>query len=164
MWAGKPLPFAAINAPMAPYADSILLFELLEDCPRALCPRNIKAMHPDQRLYKNIAPEHRKLLAVLIQSKHHGDPNKSAAERYDCEYAKCIDTPLPFVFVLISDSPTAAKQKKFLWPYNGNGYFVGLHDLRTFYGEYLYNIRAESWIDRKPEVFLSSKGRGGGKK
>jgi len=139
------LPFAATNKDKTSYADSILLLQLDAPAPRACCPANVAAGDRVERRYKEIAPQHQKMLAVLIQSKHHGGPS-TLSEAFGKEYAKCIDTPIPFVFILISDAPTVAHQQHITWPYNGNGFFVGRNELRRFYGEVLFGIRAESWL------------------
>ncbi|MFZ5487875.1 MAG: hypothetical protein ACOY5G_12925 [Pseudomonadota bacterium] len=140
------LPFAAINKDKTSYADSILLLELDAPAPPACCPANVAAGERVERRYKEIAPQHQKMLAVLIQSKHHGGPS-APSEAFGKEYAKCIDTPIPFVFILISDAPTVAHQQHITWPYNGNGFFVGRNELHHFYGEVLCGIRAEAWLE-----------------
>ena len=86
------------------------------------------------------------MLAVLLQSKHHRVPESASAEAFRAEYAKCIDTPIPFIFVLISDAPNVTSRKWMSWPYNGNGYFVGRDQLPQFYGEFLYRMREEAWL------------------
>lgn len=145
--AKKPsLPFAAINKDKAAYADSILLLELDGPAPRACCPANVAVGERTTRTYKTIAPAHHNLLAVLLQSKHHRVPDSAGAEVFRDEYAKCIDTPIPFIFVLISDAPNVTHNQWLSWPYNGNGYFVGRDQLQQFYGEFLYHIRAEAWV------------------
>jgi hypothetical protein len=141
------VPFAAINKDKTSYADSILLLKLDGPAPRACCPANIAiGERSETRTYKTIAPEHQNLLAVLVQSKlalqQHCDPN----EVFVREYAKCIHTPIPFIFVLISDAPHVAHQQNITWPFNGNGYFVGRDQLRQLYGEFLSRIRAEAWL------------------
>ena len=148
---GKPLPYAAINKEKTPYADSILLLELLEPAPLACCPADLAlGVLADRREYKSIPSEYMKLLAVLIQSKHHEKPDDANGESYKREYLKCLGTPIPFIYVLISDAATVTYQNHIKWPYNGNGYFVGGHDqLQRLLGEFLFGIRSESWLSRK---------------
>lgn len=144
--AQKALPFASINKDKTSYADSILLLQLDGPAPRACYPANIAVGDRTIRLYKTIAPEHRNLLALLLQSKHHRDPDSARPEVFGQEYAKCLDTPIPFVFILISDAPRVAHQGSLSWPYNGNGYFVGRDQLHQFYGAFLCKIRQEAWL------------------
>lgn len=142
------LPFAAINKERTSYADSILLLELDGPAPSVCCPANVAVGERTTRTYKTIAPEHRNLLAVLLQSKHHRDPDSAHGEVFVKEYAKCINTPIPFIFVLISDAPHVTHQMSLSWPYNGNGYFVGRDQLQQFYGDFLYHIREEAWLPK----------------
>lgn len=138
------LPFAAINKEKTLYADSILLLELDEPAPLSCCPDNIPVDEHITRRYKSIAPAHQKMLAVLLHNKLHLKLDDNLGEVFGLEYAKCIQTPIPFIFVLISDAPMVSKS--ITWPYNGNGYFVGCNQLQQFYGEFLYRIRAEAWL------------------
>lgn len=138
------MPHAAINKDKTPYADSLLLLKLAKPAPRACCPANIAVSEGSTRQYKTIAPEHRNLLVVLLQSKHHVSDARN--ESYQAEYAKCIATPIPFIFVLISSAPDVTWSATIKWPYNGNGYFVGKENLQEFYGDFLYRMRAEAWL------------------
>ena len=139
------VPFAAINKDKTSYADSILLLKLDGPAPRACCPANIAiGERSEARTYKTIAPEHQNLLAVLVQSKLALQQQCDPDEVFVREYAKCIHTPIPFIFVLISDVPHVAHH--ITWPFNGNGYFVGRDQLRQLYGEFLSRIRAEAWL------------------
>lgn len=141
------LPWAAINKDKTRYADSMLVLELDQPAPLSCCPLS-NSSDSKSREYKNIAKEHQKLLAVLIQSKHHRDPDSACAESFKTEYLKCINTPIPFIFILISDAATVTYSQHISWPYNGNGFFVGGHDqLAQLYGQFLYTIRAESWLN-----------------
>lgn len=129
------LPFAAINKEKTTYADSILLLELDKPAPRELC------------LGKTMLPKHENVLAVLFKSNLHHCHDSTSSERFQLEYTKCIKTPLPFIFIFISDASTVTSSNQLSWPYNGNGYFVGRDQLQQFYGEVLYRIRAEAWLE-----------------
>lgn len=149
----KPLPFAALNKGCTSYADSFLVFKLVKPAPEACCPANVDLSKPGTpatrrggRQYKNVAPAHQNLLAILIQSKLH--QTTAPAEPFRVEYQKCIDTPIPFIFLLVTDACKVSGEQHLTWPYNGNGYFIGSDRLPKFYGEYLHSIRTENDLPR----------------
>ncbi len=150
---GKPLPWAVINKEKTHYADSLLVFSLKSLVPVVCCPKGDTPAH--KREYKQVAEQHKNLLAVLIQSKYHRSPTDAQghhiSERFGIEYQKCIATPIPFLFVLISDAVKISNDQHIPLPYNGNGYFVGRDSLRQLFGDFLYNIRSESWLSREEE-------------
>ena len=151
---GKSLPWAAINKERTRYADSVLVFSLKTSVPAVCCPKDDTALD-NKREYKQVAEQHKNLLAVLIQSKHHHSATnaegRDLSEKMGIEYRKCVASPIPFLFVLISDAKKITMKKDITLPYNGNGYFVGRNSLRQLYGDFLYDIRSESWLSREEE-------------
>lgn len=144
---GKTLPYAAINKEKAHYADSFLLVELVQPAPPACYPAEFCPGERRPRQCKVMSSALGRILLILVQSKFHSNPGQASSEAFGVEYRKCIDTPIPFIFVLISDAPRVTFEKHISWPYNGNGVFVGGEEpLRSLYGSFLYNIRAEAWL------------------
>jgi hypothetical protein len=131
----------------------LLVFSLKTLAPVVCYPKDDTAAN--KREYKQVAEEHKNLLAVLIQSKHHRSQTDAQghqlSERFGIEYRKCVATTIPFLFVLISDAVKIANDQHIPLPYNGNGYFVGRDSLCQLFGDFLYNIRSESWLSREDE-------------
>lgn len=154
------VPFAAVNEAKVPFADSFLVLRLCQPAPREFYPLSLPNARREKE-FKDIRPQHRNVLAVLIQSKLHGG-SYPANEPFTEEYAKCLPIPIPFVFVFLSDAKTVTRSPSVTFPYNGNGYFVGGMppdkapqqrtravgcDLEDFYGSYLYALRTEAYED-----------------
>lgn len=138
---------------MTHYADSLLVFSLKTLAPAVCFPKDDTPA--DKRGYKQVAEQHKNLLAVLIQSKHHRSATnaqgRDLSEHLSTEYRKCVGTPIPFLFVLISDAMRISNEQHIPLPYNGNGYFVGRDSLCQLYGEFLFDIRSESWLSKEEE-------------
>lgn len=124
------LPVALVNRPLASFADSILLLELVADAPAAIAKGS----------------QHKNKLAIFIQSNKHVEQQQGVGERFSVEYNKCSGiTCVAWLFVMISDADHIVRSKSMAMPWKGNGFFVGRDDLETFYGGALYRIRAEEW-------------------
>ena len=129
----RPLPSAWLNAPLAKFADSILLLELVDDAPAFYCKGEVPAAN-------------KRRLAVFVQSKLRAPNRQHVGEPFRDEYNKCSNiTCVPWVFVLISDLDHTTYNTARDEAHNGNGYFLSGMSLSSLYGDRLAELRKTAW-------------------